>query len=89
MKTAILPSRVDRGRRLMWYIHNGGLHELGGEDFDGVFGLSEGAEIVLPPYTEQITRHPDRMESGALARVTRDHLARRAREIPSSGSQRE
>lgn len=82
VKTAILPSRIDRELRLMWYIHNGGLHELSGDDFNGVFGLCEGAEIVLPPYTEQITRHRDRIETGALARITRDHLTRRAKGNP-------
>jgi hypothetical protein len=82
VKTSIVPSRVDRGQRLMWYIHGAGLHELSGDDFDGVFGLSEGTEIVLPPYTEQITRHPDRIEPGALGDIAREHLARRAKGNP-------
>lgn len=82
VKTSIVPSRVDRDLRRMWYIHGAGLHELSGEDFDGVFGLIAGAEIVLPPYTEQITRHPDRIESGALAGIAREHLARRAKGNP-------
>jgi hypothetical protein len=82
VKTSIVPTRVDRGLRELWYIHGAGLHELSDDDFDGVFGLSEGTEIVLPPYTEQISRHPDRIEPDALADVVRDHLARRAKGNP-------
>lgn len=82
VKTSIVPTRVDRTTRLMWYIHGAGLHELSGDDFDGVFGLSEGTEIVLPPYTEQISWHPDRIETGALASITKEHLARRAEGNP-------
>ncbi len=76
VKTTIVPTRVDRTRREMEYLHNAGMYELHGEDFDGVFGLT-GAEH-LPPYIEAIRRHPDRIEPGALATVTREHLRRRA-----------
>ncbi|MDH6242414.1 DUF1839 family protein [Mycobacterium sp. OTB74] len=82
VKTSIVPTEVDRELRRMWYIHGAGLHELSGDDFDGVFGLSEGTEIVLPPYTEQITSHPGRIETGALVSITREHLARRAEGNP-------
>jgi hypothetical protein len=82
VKTSIVPTRVDRSLRLMWYIHGAGLHELSGDDFDGVFGLSEGAEIILPPYTEQISWHQDRIEPEALSAVAREHLARRAKGNP-------
>jgi hypothetical protein len=82
VKTSIVPSRVDREQRLMWYIHGAGLHELSGDDFDGLFGLKDGAAIVLPPYTEQISRHPDRVETAALASIAREHLARRAKGDP-------
>jgi hypothetical protein len=78
VKTSIVPTRVDRRSRLMWYIHGAGLHELRDDDFDGVFGLTAGTEIVLPPYTEQITRNLERVESGALGRIALEHLARRA-----------
>jgi hypothetical protein len=77
VKTTICPTRVDRDRRIMWYFHNTGLHELRGEDFDGVLGLSKESVIVLPPYVEQIRRHADRAEPGALAVIAREHLSRR------------
>jgi len=82
VKTSIVPTRVDRHSRVMWYVHGRGLHELRADDFDGLFGLREGAELVLPPYTEQISRHPDRVEPGALAHITRAHLGRRAKGNP-------
>lgn len=78
VKTTIVPVRVDRSIRLMWYLHNAGMYELAGEDFDGVFGLADGARIVLPPYVERISRHPDRIQPGALGTIAREHLARRA-----------
>lgn len=77
VKTTICPTKVDRERRVMWYFHNTGLHELSGEDFDGVFGLSRESAILLPPYVEQIRHHANRAESGALALITREHLSRR------------
>lgn len=77
VKTTICPTRVDRKRRIMWYFHNTGLHELRAGDFDGVLGLSQGSAIALPPYVEQIRHHPDRTEQGALAAITREHLSRR------------
>lgn len=77
VKTTIAPTRVDRQNRLMWYFHNTGLHELSGADFDGVLGLGDESAIILPPYVEQVRHYPDRAEDGALAQVTRDHLARR------------
>lgn len=77
VKTTICPTRVDRERRVMWYFHNTGLHELSGGDFDGVLGLSRESAIVLPPYVEQIRHHAERAEPGALALITREHLSRR------------
>lgn len=78
VKTSIVPTRVDRDERVLWYIHNAGLYELGGEDFEGLFRVSAGSETALPPYIEQITYHPDRIETDAEIVVLRGHLTRRA-----------
>ncbi len=77
VKTTIVPTRVDRDRKLMWYLHNAGLYELRDDDFDGVFGLTAGASTALLPYIEQIRSYPDRREPGALQRITGEHLSRR------------
>lgn len=78
VKTTITPTRVDREGRLMWYVHNAGLYELTGEDFDGVFGLRPDAELVLPPYIEVIRHHPDRAMPDALETIVCEQLSRRA-----------
>lgn len=85
VKTTICPTMVDRERRVMWYFHNTGLHELSGGDFDGVLGLSRESAIVLPPYVEQIRHHAERAEPGALALITREHLSRRPDTNPIEG----
>lgn len=81
VKTTIVPTRVDRDSRLMWYLHNAGLYELRDDDFDGVFGLSGGlsdsSATALLPYIEQIRSYPDRREPEALRRITAEHLSRR------------
>lgn len=77
VKTTIVPTRVDRANRTMWYLHNAGLFELRGEDFDGVFNLSAGAGTALPPYVERIRHFPERVESDALSRIVVEHLSRR------------
>jgi hypothetical protein len=77
VKTTIVPTRVDRRQRIMWYLHNAGLFELRDDDFDGVFGLSNGHEIVLPPYVEQIRNFPTRIESDAIVSIVREHIQRR------------
>jgi hypothetical protein len=76
VKTTILPTRVDREARLMWYLHNAGLYELRDEDFDGVFGQIPTSAVVLPPYIEQIRLYPGRVEQGALETIAREHASR-------------
>ncbi|WP_167105460.1 DUF1839 family protein [Mycobacterium sp. DL592] len=77
VKTTIVPTRVDRDRKLMWYLHNAGLYELRNDDFDGVFGETDPSATVLLPYIEAIRRFPDRREDDALLRITTEHLSRR------------
>ena len=81
VKTTIV--RVDRTRRVMEYPAQRGHVRAARRGFRRVFGLT-GAE-QLPPYIEAIRRYPDRIEPGALAAVTREHLRRRAPGNRSSG----
>lgn len=78
VKTTITPTRIDRDTKLLWYVHNAGLYELTGEDFDGVFGLRPDAELTLPPYIEVIRHHPDRTIPDVLETIVREQLSRRA-----------
>lgn len=77
VKTTIVPTRVDRANRTMWYLHNAGLFELRDDDFDGVFNLGDSADGILPPYVERIRLLPERAEADALRRMVKEHLARR------------
>lgn len=78
VKTTITPTRLDRGRRTMWYLHNAGLFELSGDDFDGIFGLRADAELTLPPYIEVVRHYPGRVAPDALQVVVHEQLSRRA-----------
>lgn len=82
VKTTIVPTRIDRRGASMRYIHNAGLHELSGDDFAGVFGLTDASPLGLPPYVEQVRWFPDRVEDGAVVAIAREHLARRPRSNP-------
>ena len=82
VKTTIVPTRVDRTTASMSYIHNGGLYELRGDDFGGLFGGSPASPVTLPPYVEQIRWFPDRREDGAVVQIAREHLGRRPRSNP-------
>jgi Domain of unknown function (DUF1839) len=84
VKTTIVPTRVDRDRRVLHYLHNAGLFELGGDDFDGVFGLTVESAVVLPPYIEQVRHHPDQVEKDAMVRLVREHLRRRPQGNPAA-----
>ncbi len=85
VKTTIVPTRVDRAGRTMTYVHNAGIHELSGEDFDGVFTLDPRSEWVLPPYVEQIRRVPADPADDLVLRIAREHLRRRPASNPVSG----
>jgi hypothetical protein len=55
VKTTVAMTFVDAAQKKLHYFHNTGYHQLGGEDFDGVFhpALSERPDY-LPPYCEII-----------------------------------
>ncbi|MUL45445.1 DUF1839 family protein [Mycobacterium sp. CBMA293] len=77
VKTTITPVRVDRERRQLRYLHNAGLFELSGPDFDGIFGLTSESSLSLPPYLEVIRHFPNRTQPDALTSIVREHLSRR------------
>jgi len=78
VKTTITPTTFDAERHRLQYIHNAGLYELSGDDFNGIFGLLPGSELTLPPYIEVIRHQPEQAVAGALEIVVREHLSRRA-----------
>jgi hypothetical protein len=82
VKTTITPIWIDRPARELRYLHNAGLFELTGEDFDGIFGLTAESALPLPPYMEVIRHFPHWAEPGALPAIVRDHLRRRPRGNP-------
>lgn len=69
VKTSVAVEAIDLEARLLRYFHNASLHELSGEDFDGVF-----TPAALPPYTELV-----RFDAGP--RLTGEELRRAAREV--------
>jgi hypothetical protein len=88
VKTGIMAQLVDRPARRLGYFHNAGYFELEGDDFDGIFGLDAPPDPrILLPYVELVKldrlRRDD--ENALLAEaltLTRQHLARRARDHP-------
>lgn len=88
-KTSILPIAVDRDRARMRYLHNSGCHDLEGEDFVAVFGLTDGPDSGTPaavvaagnvvplPYVEQILLPDDPADppSAVGVRVLAEHAA--------------
>ncbi len=89
VKTSIGIQMLDREARRLGYYHGIGYHELGGDDFDGVFRI--GSRLAdpefLPPYVEVAkldARTPlegDRLVSGSIE-LLREHLRRRPRANP-------
>jgi Domain of unknown function (DUF1839) len=84
VKTSVAADAIDADAERLHYFHNAGLHELGGEDFRGLFRIGSFSDDVLPPYTELVRFDAGRGLTGAALRdaalgVLRGHLAR----IPS------
>lgn len=77
VKTTITPVHVDRQARELRYLHNAGLYQLSGPDFDGVFGLTAESALTLPPYIEVIRYFPERARPEELADIVREQLGRR------------
>lgn len=78
VKTTIVPTWLDSTDKRLHYLHNAGLFELSGEDFDGLFNLGPDAAMSLPPYIERVRWHSREPADDAVAVVVAAHLERRA-----------
>lgn len=85
VKTGIIPVRVDPQRRRLAYLHNAGLFDLEGPDFEGAFATEPGLSLVPFPYIELIRAvesvGPDELRRRARGLVG-THLSRRPRDNP-------
>jgi hypothetical protein len=88
VKTTIVAEAIDPLDERLHYFHATGLHELSGEDYQGIFRLGRDfSEDVLPPYAELL-----RFDAGAPLRgreltdaarqLLRRHLSRRPADNP-------
>jgi hypothetical protein len=80
-KTTIMAQMIDLEDRVLGYFHNTSYYELGGDNFDALFGLGTNEAAVMPPYVETV-RLDAVLDSGrvpveAALELARDHLARR------------
>jgi Domain of unknown function (DUF1839) len=88
VKSSVIVEAIDREREHMRYFHAGGLYELSGEDYLGVFRLGRPfSEDVLPPYTEIVRFDAGpRLQGQDLREAAherlRHHLAKRPRTNP-------
>ncbi|HEX3511509.1 MAG TPA: DUF1839 family protein [Solirubrobacteraceae bacterium] len=88
VKSSIVCEAIDLASERLRYFHGTGYHELGGEDFRGVFRLGRAfSDDVLPPYTELVRLDAGTALSGeqlrrAAADLLRGHVARRPPENP-------
>ena len=86
-KTTIAPTSLDAVAKTLTYFHNGGLFELTGADFDGVFQRGDHAQpMPFLPYTEfvkfpGIAPDPEQVRQASRALLTR-HFARRPAHNP-------
>ena len=82
-KTTIAIDRIELGSGL-GYFHNGGYHELGGDDYAGAVGQQ--SSQTLPPYVEFARRRFTPLRDAALIEASmkrlRCHLGRRPDDSP-------
>jgi hypothetical protein len=77
VKTSVAAEAIDIGGERLTYFHNGGLFELGGGDYRGVFWLDDRRASTLPPYTELVRFDAGTpLEGEALRAAARELLAR-------------
>lgn len=91
-KTSVMVQMIDVESRRMGYFHNAGYYELGGEDFDNLFGSAgatgDPASPVLPPFA--LTVRIDRLRTGdgdvagRAVVLGREHFGRRPASNPVS-----
>jgi Domain of unknown function (DUF1839) len=87
VKTTIAPNMIDRARHRLGYFHNSGYHELGGDDYAGLFGHKRDQPEVLLPYVELLkldglSRPDDRELLDTTIALVREHLSRRPASNP-------
>jgi uncharacterized protein DUF1839 len=88
VKTSIVAEAIDPAEERLHYFHATGLHELSGEDYQGIFRLGRDfSEDVLPPYAELLrfdagTPLRGRELSDAARRLLLRHLNRRPADNP-------
>lgn len=80
VKTSIAPEGIDPAGERLRYYHNTSLHELGGEDYRGVFHVGADTSALMPPYAELVRfdagprlAEPELRE--ASFRLLREHVA--------------
>jgi hypothetical protein len=84
-KTTIAIESLEHSEKQLGYFHNAGYFALGGDDFDGLFGLVE--RPLLVPYTEFACIEPTRALRGpalldAARTLLKTHVARMPRDNP-------
>jgi hypothetical protein len=85
-KTTIMAQMIDVEERALGYFHNTSYYELGGDDFDALFGRGGDEPPVLPPYVEAVRldaiRDPGAVPVASALELARDHLHRRPNTNP-------
>lgn len=87
VKSSIVVNMLDQAGAHMAYFHNGGYHELAGEDYQGVFRHGRDNSELMPPYVELVRlerlEHPDDDELlRRTLRLLEVHLRRRPTSNP-------
>ncbi|MDO4255062.1 MAG: DUF1839 family protein [Kocuria sp.] len=88
-KTSIVPLHVDREHQHLVYLHNEGLHELRGSDFEFVLGPRRSEGIVPSPYVElvrmeRLTEANDDAAREHTIRLLRHHTHRAGTQNPAA-----
>jgi hypothetical protein len=79
VKTSVAADAIDHEAERLQYFHGGGLYELSGEDYRGIFAAVESS---LPPYAELVRFDAGEALLGerlrqAASEILREHLLRR------------
>lgn len=86
VKSSIMPLRIDPAARRLTYLHNAGLYQLEGVDYDGVFSKPGTSNVAPQPYVElvrvdRLDRDVETLPRRTVA-LAREHLARRPADNP-------
>ena len=87
-KTSIVPLAVELEAKKLTYLHNSGLYQLDGADFEAVFGSTVQTGTVPFPYVDLINlTGMQRLERKALAKVAEDVLAGQLQRVAAAPQQ--